>query len=148
MLSAGVEVDPLGELMLRSLESQGMSTLYTIVQGLDKIEPAKQKTQVLGSLKSYITHFHPEQEKLYSLDSRQECSNLMRSLCNTTPKGVRWRDERSWLLAEDIEFASSGTASTVITGVVRGKGLKANRLVQLGDHGLFQIEKIMAAPIT
>ncbi|CRK34444.1 hypothetical protein BN1723_004073 [Verticillium longisporum] len=47
MLSAGVEVDPLGELMLRSLESQGMSTLYTIVQGLDKIEPAKQKTQAL-----------------------------------------------------------------------------------------------------
>ncbi|KAM0284576.1 hypothetical protein ACHAQH_001942 [Verticillium albo-atrum] len=148
MLSAGVEVDSLGELMLRSLESQGMSTLYTIVQGLDKVEPAKQKTHVLGSLKSYITHFHPEQEKLYSLDNRQECSNLMRSLCNTTPKGVRWRDERSWLLAEDIEFASSDAASTVITGVVRGKGLKANRLVQLGDHGVFQIEKIMAAPIS
>ncbi|KAM0321730.1 hypothetical protein ACHAQA_009969 [Verticillium albo-atrum] len=148
MLSAGVEVDPLGELMLRSLESQGMSTLFTVVQGMDKVEPAKQKQQVLGSLKSYITHFHPEQEKLYSLENRQECSNLMRSLCNTTPKGIRWRDERSWLLAEEIQFSSSDTASTVITGVVRGKGLKANRLVQLGDHGIFQIEKIMAAPIS
>ncbi|WYZ37280.1 hypothetical protein EsH8_II_000786 [Colletotrichum jinshuiense] len=147
MLSADVEVDDLGELMLRSLESQGLSTLFTVVYGLEKIEQAKQKHSTLVSLRSYITHFHPEQEKLYSLENRQECSNLMRSLCNTTPKGVRWREDRSWLLAEDIQFPNSGLGSTVITGVVRGKGLKANRLVQLGDYGTFQIEKITAAPL-
>ncbi|KAF6834358.1 pre-rRNA processing protein [Colletotrichum plurivorum] len=147
MLSADVEVDELGELMLRGLESQGLSTLFTVVYGLDKIEQAKQKQSTLGSLKSYITHFHPEQEKLYSLESRQECSNLMRSLCNTTPKGVRWREDRSWLLAEEVQFANSGLGTTVITGVVRGKGLKANRLVQLGDFGTYQIEKITAAPL-
>jgi len=147
MLSAEVEVDALGELMLRGLESQGMTTLFTVVQDLEKVEPAKQKASVLGSLKSFITHFHPEQEKLYSLENRQECSNLMRSLCNTTPKGIRWRDERSWLLAEDIKFPTSESEPTVITGVVRGKGLKANRLVQLSDCGYFRIEKITAAPL-
>lgn len=147
MLSAEVEVDALGELMLRGLESQGMTTLFTVVQDLEKVEPAKQRSSVLGSLKSYITHFHPEQEKLYSLENRQECSNLMRSLCNTTPKGIRWRDERSWLLAEDIKFPASESESTIVTGVVRGKGLKANRLVQLGDCGTFRIEKITAAPL-
>ncbi|OLN91947.1 Ribosome biogenesis protein tsr1 [Colletotrichum chlorophyti] len=147
MLSADVEVDDLGELMLRGLESQGLSTLFTVVYGLEKIEQAKQKASTLGSLKSYITHFHPGQEKLYNLENRQECSNLMRSLCNTTPKGVRWREDRSWLLAEDVKFANSGLDSTVITGVVRGRGLKANRLVQLGDYGTYQIEKITAAPL-
>ncbi|KAL2017278.1 hypothetical protein VTK56DRAFT_2347 [Thermocarpiscus australiensis] len=147
VLSAEVEVDELGELILRSVESQGLSTVFTVVQGLNKIEPAKQRLSVVASLKSYITHFHPEQDRIYNLDNRQECSNLMRSLCNTTPKGIRWRDERSWLLVEDVKFASSELESTILTGVVRGKGLKADRLVQIGDWGTFQIEKITAAPL-
>jgi pre-rRNA-processing protein TSR1 len=145
ILSAEEEVDDVGELILRSVESQGLSTLFTVIQGLNKVEPAKQRLSVVASLKSYITHFHPEQEKLYSLDNRQECSNLMRSLCNTTPKGIRWRDERSWMLVEEVKFGSDGSNSTVLTGVVRGKGLKADRLVQVGDWGTFQIEKITSA---
>nr|UWK20468.1 ribosomal biogenesis protein [Trichoderma rodmanii] len=147
VLSASVEVDALGELILRSVESQGLSTLFTLVQGLDKVEPAKQRPGVLGSLKSFITHFHPEQEKLYSVDNRQDCANLMRSLCSTTPKGIRWREERSWMLAESVQVASNDSESTIITGVVRGKGLKADRLVQVGDWGTYQIEKIVAAPL-
>ncbi|KAK3397050.1 hypothetical protein B0T20DRAFT_415118 [Sordaria brevicollis] len=143
VLSAQEEVDELGELILRSVESQGLSTLFTVVQGLNKIEPQKQRLSVISSLKSYITHFHPEQEKVFSLDNRQECSNLMRSLCSTTPKGIRWRDERSWMLVEEVKFGES----TVLTGVVRGKGLKADRLVQVGDWGTFQVEKITAAPL-
>lgn len=147
ILSATVEVDELGELILRSVESQGMSTLFTVVQDLDKVEPAKQKQGVLGSLKSFITHFHPEQEKLYSLENRQECSNLMRSLCSTTPKGIRWRDERSWMIADSVQFAHGVHDPTIITGFVRGRGLKADRLVQIGDWGTYQIEKIVAAPL-
>jgi pre-rRNA-processing protein TSR1 len=147
LLSASVEVDALGELILRSVESQGLSTLFTMVQGMETIDSTKQKQQVLGSLKSYITHFHPEQEKLFSLDSRQECLNLMRALCSTTPKGINWRDERSWMLVEEVMFASTKYQSAVLTGVVRGRGLKADRLVQVGDWGVFQIEKITAAPI-
>jgi pre-rRNA-processing protein TSR1 len=147
ILSATEEVDEVGELILRSVESQGLSTLFTVVKDLDKVEPAKQRQGVLGSLKSFITHFHPEQEKLYSLENRQECANLMRSLCSTTPKGVRWREDRSWMLAEDIKFAYSDSEPTIITGVVRGRGLKADRLIQIGDWGTYQIEKIVAAPL-
>lgn len=148
ILSADVEVDDLGELILRSVESQGLSTLFTAVQGLSKIDSAKQKNSVLDSLRSYITHFHPDQHKIYSLENRQECSNLMRSLCSTTPKGIKWRDDRSWMLVEDVTFGDSEEASTVLTGVVRGKGLKADRLVQVGDWGTFKVEKITAAPLS
>ncbi|KUI67288.1 Ribosome biogenesis protein tsr1 [Cytospora mali] len=148
ILSADVEVDALGELILRSVESQGLTTLFTVVQGLDQAGSAKQKNSVLDSLRSYITHFHPDQHKIYSLDNRQECSNLIRSLCSTTPKGVKWRDERSWMLVEDVKFADSEDVSTVLTGVIRGKGLKADRLLQVGDWGSFKIEKITAAPLS
>lgn len=148
VLSADVEVDDLGELILRSVESQGLTTLFTVVQGLDKIEPAKQRNSVLDSLRSYITHFHPDQHKIYSLGNRQECLNLMRSLCSTTPKGIKWRDDRSWMLVEDVRFGDSDEASTVLTGVIRGKGLNADRLVQVGNWGTFQIEKITDATLS
>jgi pre-rRNA-processing protein TSR1 len=146
ILSPTQEVDDLGELIIRSVESQGLSTLLTVVQGLDTIAPPKRRTQVASSLKSYINHFHPEQEKVHSLDSRQESANLMRSLCTTTPKGVRWREDRSWMLIEDVQWPVEGSREAILTGVVRGKGLKADRLVQVGDWGDFQIEKITAAP--
>ncbi|KAI8634129.1 hypothetical protein F5Y19DRAFT_200547 [Xylariaceae sp. FL1651] len=147
ILSSETEVDPLGELIIRSIENQGMSTLFTVVQNLNKVEPAKARSDVVKSLTSFITHFHPGQDKIYSLDSRQECSNLMRSLCSTTPKGINWRDQRSWMLVDDVRWPSTETESTVLTGVIRGKGLKADRLVHVGDWGTFQIEKITAAPI-
>jgi pre-rRNA-processing protein TSR1 len=147
VLSPDQEVDALGELIIRSVESQGLSTLLTVVQGLDKVEPPKRRTQVLSSLKSWITHFHPDQEKVHNLDTRQECANLMRSLCTTTPKGVRWREERSWMLVDEVQWPENEQDSVVLTGVVRGKGLKADRLVQVGDWGEFQIEKITAASL-
>ena len=147
LLSAAVEVDQLGELILRSIETQGLSTMYTALQHLGSIEQPKQRPQVVSSLKSFITHFHPDQVKLCNLENRQECSNLMRALCNTTPKGVRWRDDRSWMLADHVRVGESDPDTTVLTGVVRGRGLKADRLVQIGDWGTFQISKITAAPL-
>ncbi|KAI0205512.1 hypothetical protein F4808DRAFT_236478 [Astrocystis sublimbata] len=148
VLSAETEVDPLGELIIRSIENQGMSTLFTVVQNLDKVEPAKARPDVVKSLASFMTHFHPGQDKIYSLDSRQECSNLMRSLCSTMPKGINWRDQRPWMLVDNVQWASNESDSTILTGVVRGKGLKADRLVHVGEWGTFQIEKITAAPIS
>ncbi|ERS94971.1 hypothetical protein HMPREF1624_08683 [Sporothrix schenckii ATCC 58251] len=146
IISATEEVDERGELILRSVESQGLSTLFTTVHGLNSIESAKQRSGTLDSLKSFMRHFHPDQEKLFALDNRQDCSNLIRSLCSSTPKGIHWRDERSWMFVEEVQFGSTDDdAAAVLTGVIRGRGLKADRLVQVGDWGTFQIDKITAA---
>ncbi|KAF2834605.1 DUF663-domain-containing protein [Patellaria atrata CBS 101060] len=155
VLSANEEVDDVGELILRTVESQGVSNVITVVQNLEKIEPAKRRPQLLSSLKSYITHFYPTQEKVYSLDSRQDCANVLRSLCTLTPKGIKWREDRSWMLVEDVRWSGgkkalidgNETGEVILSGIVRGKGLKADRLVQVGDWGDFQIEKIVAAPL-
>jgi len=153
ILSPAQEVDQEGELFLRCIEGQGVSNIITVVQHLDGIEPPKRRQQVASSLRSFITHFFPSQEKVFSLDSAQECSNVIRSLCTTTPKGVRWREDRSWMLVEDVQWptdignSSDQVGEVIVTGVVRGKGLKADRLVHLGDAGEFQIEKIVASPL-
>ena len=150
VLSPTQEVGKSEEWMLRAIENQGASNVFTVVQGLGRIEPSKRRSQVMASLKSYISHFFPNQGKLHSLDSRQECANLIRSICTLTPKGIHWRDERSWMFVDEVnwlEEGDSGMNSVAVTGVVRGKGLKANRLLQLGDWGAFQIEKIVSAPL-
>ncbi|TKA32845.1 hypothetical protein B0A50_01071 [Salinomyces thailandicus] len=144
ILSAEEEVDELGEQMLRCIEGQGVSTVLTGVHNLDKVEPAKKRPDVLKSLKSYITHFFATQEKVHDLSSRQDCSNVMRSLCTTVPKGIRWREDRSWLLPEEVRWEEN---RPVVTGTIRGRGMKADRLVQVGEWGDFQIEKIVAAPL-
>ena len=150
LLSPTEEPGEEGELLLKTIEGQGVSNVLTMVQNLDSVEPAKKRPQVVTSLKSYITHFFPSQEKILSLDSESECSNAIRSLCTTTPKGIRWREDRSWMLVENVEWPSDTVKTNtegevVITGVVRGRGLKANRLVQVGDWGHFQIEKVTDA---
>lgn len=155
LLSPTEEPGEEGELLLRAIEGQGVSNVFTMVQNFDSVEPPKRRLQVVSSLKSYITHFFPNQEKVMSLDVASECSNAIRSLCTTTPKGINWREDRSWMLIENVHWPSTTEQAVtggevVVTGVVRGKGLKANRLVQIGDWGHFQIEKIVDAtlPIT
>ena len=150
LLSPTEEPGEEGESLLKAIEGQGVSNVLTMVQNLDTVEPIKRRPQIVTSLKSYITHFFPNQEKVLSLDAESECSNAIRSLCTTTPKGVRWREDRSWMLVENVQWPRDmGNAITegevVITGFVRGRGLKANRLVQVGDWGHFQIEKVTDA---
>ena len=150
LLSPTEEPGEEGELLLKTIEGQGVSNVLTMVQNLDAVEPAKRRPQVVTSLKSYVTNFFPNQEKVLSLDAESECSNAIRSLCTTIPKGVRWREDRSWMLVENVQWPSDlvrvhDEGEVVITGVVRGRNLKANRLVQVGDWGHFQIEKITEA---
>ncbi|KAL4920201.1 hypothetical protein BDW62DRAFT_177871 [Aspergillus aurantiobrunneus] len=149
-ISAQIEVEEQGELLLRSIEGQGISNVVAMVQGLDQVNPSKKRPQVAGSLKSFLNHFFPSVEKVLSVDSRQECSNAIRSLCTATPKGIRWRDDRSWMLIESTrwpESTSDVVDDVVLTGVVRGKGLKADRLVHVPGWGDFQIDAITAAPL-
>ncbi|KAG0125664.1 hypothetical protein HOY82DRAFT_135669 [Tuber indicum] len=140
VLSAKQEVDEHGELLLRSIEGQGISNTIPVAQHLETTEPVKRRPDVKKSLLSYISHFFPTSNKIYALESEQESSNIIRTLCTSTPKGVHWRDTRSYLLADDVRWSEE--EGLVIGGVVRGKGLKADRLVHIPGHGDFQIEKI------
>ena len=152
ILSPVQEVDEESEMVLRIIESQGVSNVLTMVQYLATVLPSKKHPQILSSLKSYMIRFFPNQDKVLSLDSENECANAVRSLCTTTPKGIKWRENRSWMFIENIEWpenagAADGVGEIVVTGVVRGRGLKASRLVQVGDLGHFQINKITDATI-
>ncbi|KAI5791612.1 hypothetical protein DFH27DRAFT_193807 [Peziza echinospora] len=142
ILSPTQEVDAHGLALLRGIEGQGVSNIVTVVQNLDTIEPAKLRPEIKKSLLSFVTHFFPAEVKVHSLDSPLESQNVIRSLCTSTPKGVLWRDARSYLLAEEVRWDDN--EGLVVAGTIRGKGLKADRLVHIQGYGDFQIEKICA----
>ncbi|PGH23506.1 hypothetical protein AJ80_02460 [Polytolypa hystricis UAMH7299] len=136
--------------LLRSVEGQGISNVLAVVQNLESVTPLKRRQQLNTSLKIFMTHFFPAVDKVHSLDSRQECANIMRGLCTATPKGIRWREDRSWMLLEDVQWPdlpSDQSGEVVVTGVVRGRGLNADRLVHIPGWGDHQISSIVAAPL-
>ena len=151
VFSATQAMDDQGENIVRCIEGQGISNVYSLVQGLDK-QPPKQRTDILKSLRTDISYFFPSQEKVYCLDAVQELQNLLRSLCTTLPVGIKWREDRSWMLAEEAQFIvqdhQAAEVMVVITGVVRGRNLKADRLLRVGDWGEFRIDKITDASRT
>ena len=67
-----------------------------------------------------------------------EVNNALRSLCEGKPADVRWQEDRSRLLSEEVGFEGSveeGIGTLKVTGVVRGAPLSADLLVHLTGWG-------------
>jgi pre-rRNA-processing protein TSR1 len=56
-------------------------------------------------------------------------------------------EEVTWSRGKGAASENNATTDVVLTGVIRGKALKADRLVHVGDWGDFQVEKIVARPL-
>jgi pre-rRNA-processing protein TSR1 len=91
----------------------------------------------------------PGEQRLYSLESAQDCSACVRSLANMKTKSPLWRERHSYLVADTHEFAKVSPEDTTgtlrLTGYVRGQSLSVNRLVHMAGVGTFQLESIAAA---
>ena len=153
VLSSNQEASDQAAALLKAVESQGVSNTVFVVQDLTKLENTKRRQQCLADLKSWVNLYYPSKDKVLDLDSRNECANAVRSLCTTLPSGIKWREDRSWMFIEDVRWPddpgdeAKATVSGVMTGVVRGRGLNANRLVHLGGWGTFQIDRITDATL-
>ncbi|KAK9462151.1 uncharacterized protein V1516DRAFT_695534 [Lipomyces oligophaga] len=147
-LSAKQEVDKLGETCLRSIIAQGVSNIYAIVDRLQEVESLKSQTEIKRSLLSYVSHFFADQERIFSIDSRQDCLNIIRSLCQQFPKGIQWRDCRSYLLPSRLSYQDSTEIDdgyVLAEGFVRGKCLNPNRLIHIPGIGDFQLDRICSS---
>lgn len=108
--------------------------------------PFAKRSRHLTDMKIALGHWFPNLDKISSLDSKSDCSNLVRSICTASTKGIRWRDDRSWMLVENINWApqveGSSVSNVTLTGTIRGKSLNADRLVHVPGWGDYQINSI------
>lgn len=146
VLSSTVEVDPWGDLLLRTLQAQGLPEVVSCVAPTTHpTTDAKARSAVLKSLLSFMHYFVPTQTRVFDLDTPADRINAVRALCEGRPADVRWREGRAWVLAEDVSWVDGVMG---VTGVVRGAQLSANRLVHLPGYGDFQINKVSFNPPT
>ncbi len=86
-----------------------------------------------------MQYFFPEQPRVFDLNTTSDQLSTVRAMSEGKPRDVRWRQGRSWLLAESVDWMDGNLA---ITGTVRGAQLSSNRLVHLSNHGDFQVLKV------
>ncbi|OUM55034.1 hypothetical protein BVG19_g4510 [[Candida] boidinii] len=148
-LSATEEIDPkVGEQIIRSIELQGISTVIGIIPDVVQAYPKKNLQQdVVKSLTSFYTHFFPNTEKLYTIENSSDALNAIRTLCQKFPKSITWRDNRGYLVADNIASEQKDPNNQmegyiVVEGVARGLGFNADRLIHLPGFGDFQLAKI------
>ncbi len=131
---------------IRALEGQGITNVLCVVHGLNETVPAPKRPKVMAQLKSDMSRYFPTLDKLFVLDNQADCANAVRSLCTASTRGIRWRDERSWMLVESLEWKASppekSSSTIAVTGTVRGRPLNPDRLVHIPGWGDFQVGQI------
>ncbi|GJJ06491.1 hypothetical protein Clacol_000683 [Clathrus columnatus] len=157
-LSAVQEVDKWGDLLLRCLQAQGLPEVVTVVTPSHSEDTAqiqasldrKARGPILKSLLSFIRYFVPTQSRVYDLEETRsaDATSALRSLCEGKPHEVQWRQGRSWILAEDLQWDNTDSGTLKVSGIVRGTPLSVNRLVHIPNYGDFQQSKILSIPNT
>ena len=146
------------DLFLKSLQGQGITNVTALVTNLESKIPAPKRMRYLTEMNIAFGRYFPALDKLSSLDNSSDCSNLVRRLCTASTKGIRWRDDRSWMLVEGIswssqedvswssQFNSAATTTVTISGTIRGKALNPDRLVHIPGWGDFPISSVRQMP--
>lgn len=137
--SAIEEIKDYGEQIIRCITSQGVSTSFGAIWRLQESNSLGNKEKgTRDSLTSWFNHFFPN-EKLFDLDNLNELNILGRSICQKTPRGVHWRDERAYVVAEQIEVSEN---QFVFTGSIRGKHLSISEFMHVPGYGDFKVSKV------
>ncbi|KAG1716808.1 hypothetical protein ID866_330 [Astraeus odoratus] len=144
LFSPTIEVDRMGDTLLRALQAQGLPTVVSAVPPDPFISTIDQKSRaaILKSLLSFIQYFDPSQTRVYDLSTSADSLNALRSLSEGHPGEVKWRVGRPWLIGEEAKWEDD---ILKVTGVVRGARLSANRLVHIPGMGDYRLSMIMSA---
>lgn len=141
LLSPTMEVSETGDTLLRILQTQGTPNAVSVMLPTLDASRKSEKTGIQKSLLSFMQYFIPSQSRIYDLESSSERLQAIRALAEGRPTDVRSREGRSYLLGEESRWEEEGSILEV-TGVIRGPGFSADRLVHVPNFGDFQIQKV------
>lgn len=150
VLAAAEDLQDDADTLIRVIEGQGVTNALFVVQDAKASVPDNKLSKRLQELKAQTMHYFPDPDKLAVLDNKNDCALLVRKFCTAATKGIRWRDARSWMLVEETKWlaqsADGSTANVVLSGIVRGKNLDVDRIVNVPGWGEYQIERITQIP--
>ena len=118
--------------------------------------PMKKKVESRRVL-SKITEVRFPDTRLFALDSEQDGILLLRHLGTQRQRKLGFRSRRSHMLGQNVTFTpnspaegtggnTTGLGTLCVSGYVRGRPLRVDRLVHICGHGDFQLSQIDAPP--
>ncbi|XP_033832924.1 pre-rRNA-processing protein TSR1 homolog [Periophthalmus magnuspinnatus] len=139
--------DSYGDYCLSCLFAQGLPSHALVCLGLTDL-PMKKRVESKRAL-SKITEARFPDARLFSLDTEQEATLLLRHLGSQRQRKLGFRSRRSHLLGQSITFTpnsegNTGLGTLCVSGYVRGCPLSVDRLVHISGHGDFQLSQIDA----
>lgn len=150
IIAADQDIDEEAHFLLKVIEGQGVTNVHFAAQSSRDTIPDNKMQKRVAELKSEAEHYFPDLEKFVVLENKNDCSLLVRKICTSSTKGIRWRDARSWMHIDKIEWlpanSESDTTNVVLSGIVRGKSLNPDRLVFVNSWGEYQIERVTEVP--
>ncbi|XP_018333925.1 pre-rRNA-processing protein TSR1 homolog [Agrilus planipennis] len=137
-------IDQWGNKLLLSAFAQGLPTPTVVVTDLDSIAPKKRNEQK-QAIQKLVSKWFPD-EKIMNLGKNVDALNVLRKIGNQKQKNLTYRDRRTHLVAEKMEFVPEDdhTGTLKLTGYLRGTPLSANDLVHIIGIGDYQISQIEA----
>ncbi|XP_035011279.2 pre-rRNA-processing protein TSR1 homolog [Hippoglossus stenolepis] len=146
--------DSYGEYCLSCLFAQGLPSHALVCQGVFDL-PMKKKVDSRRAL-SKITEVRFPDTRLFALDSEQDGILLLRHLGTQRQRKLGFRSRRSHMLGQNVTFTpnspaegtggNTGLGTLCVSGYVRGRPLRVDRLVHICGHGDFQLSQIDAPP--
>ncbi|XP_023264298.1 pre-rRNA-processing protein TSR1 homolog [Seriola lalandi dorsalis] len=145
--------DSYGDYCLSCLFAQGLPSHALVCQGLTDL-PVKKRVESRRAL-SKITEVRFPDARLFPLDSEQDATLLLRHLGTQRQRKLGFRSRRSHLLGQHVTFTPNspaegtgggptGLGTLCVSGYVRGRPLRVDRLVHISGHGDFQLSQIDA----
>ncbi|XP_077064435.1 pre-rRNA-processing protein TSR1 homolog [Siphateles boraxobius] len=145
--------DSYGDYCLSSLFAQGLPSHALVCQGVADLA-VKKRTESRRALSRLVESRFPE-SRLFSADSEQDATLLLRHLSAQKQRRLGFRSRRSYLLAQRAIYIpnssqngtggpDTGLGTLSVSGYIRGCPLQVNRLVHITGHGDFQLSQIDA----
>ncbi|XP_072320426.1 pre-rRNA-processing protein TSR1 homolog [Eucyclogobius newberryi] len=139
--------DSYGDYCLSSLFAQGLPSHALVCLGMTDL-PMKKRIEAKKAL-AKITEARFPDARLFSLDTEQEATLLLRHLGSQRQRKLGFRSRRSHLLGQNVTFTpnsegNTGLGTLCVSGYIRGCPLSVDRLVHISGHGDFQLSQIDA----
>ncbi|KAJ8280793.1 hypothetical protein GJAV_G00059030 [Gymnothorax javanicus] len=151
VLDSSVGWDSYGDHCLSCLFAQGLPSHVLACQGVSAL-PLKKQVEFKRALQRLTDTRFPAGGRIYTLDTEEEATLLLRCLGEQRQKRLKFRSRRAHLLAQRASYTpnlpspTAGTGTLCVSGYVRGRPLQVNRLVHIAGHGDFQLSRVDASP--
>jgi pre-rRNA-processing protein TSR1 len=137
--------DELGYSILSAVKNQGLPTCFGLSCGSSLASAGSKKA---SASRRYVERYFRSElggdnSKFWAITNSADARPVIRCFANCTPNQISWRQDRGYLVADNVQHDAS-TGRLAVAGYVLGEGFSCNNLVHITGHGDYQLDSIVA----